>query len=248
MTGGQNQGKLKISHVFDRIGAMGQIFSDERLLDILKATLPDLAFVDAPLSEPPCVVCTRDVCPGVDACEDLVVANMQKIITETDKGKKRKRPINPQTQRYWDVMQWAESKGHFQESSYSANMAPLAVRAKTLQRRINEWQRGFKLKETSVPHFLRALAQGLSIPEDWARSYKAFGVGRENRERFVEALYQKELLDLNHLEDVAQSAENFSAMACALASCFFVRKQLQMPRNLFEEEHGWVYLPAWQNE
>ena len=243
MTGGLREGNLKITHVFDKIGAIGQIFSDERLLDILKATLPRLGFVDAPLSEPPCVACTRPTCPGIDGCEDLGVANMQSIISKSAKGKKRKRPINPQTQRYWDVRQWAESQTHLQEPSYSANMAPLVVRAKTLQRRINSWNVDFKLKETLVSQNLRIIADHLSMPSEWAQSYRAFGVGRDNRGKILEHLYREKWLALNHLDDIASSVENFHAMICALTACLFVEKRVLMPGSSFELEQGWVYLP-----
>ena len=243
MTGGISEGNLKIIHVFDKIGAMGKLFSDERLLDILKATLPNLAFVDCPLSEPPCVSCQRPSCPGVDACDDIGVAFMQSIVNTNEKGRKRKRPINPQTQRLWDVKRWAEDSTTLQEPSYSANMAPLVVRAKTLQRRLFGWKADFLLRETSVPLSLRVLAQNIDFPMEWAFGYRSFGIGKDNRSKVLEALIKNGYLSVHHSEEIIESSENFHSMICALIACMFEENMVELPGPGFSEEQGWVYLP-----
>ncbi|WP_132318377.1 hypothetical protein [Pseudobacteriovorax antillogorgiicola] len=243
MTGGLRDGNLKITHVFDKIGAIGGLFSDERLLDILKATKPEYVFVDCPVTEPPCVRCTRPACPGVDACDDLGVAFMQSIVSNNGRGRRRKRPINPQTQRVWDVRRWAADPAHLQEPSYSANMAPLVVRAKTLQRRIHSWRPNMKLRETSVPLSLRQLASQLALPQEWAMGYGSFGIGRKNRSLIFEALHQRKWVQLNHAEEVIASAENFHAFVCGVISCLFFENRVTQASNEFEEDQGWVYLP-----
>ena len=101
MTGQFLDGNLKMSYVFEKIAAFGSLFSDDRLFELIKITSPSEVFVDCPLTVPPCVSCERSLCPGVPACEDMAVAMMQAIASGASKT--RKRPLNPQTQRLWDV-------------------------------------------------------------------------------------------------------------------------------------------------
>src|SRR5690242_15299621 len=74
MTGHLGEGNLKINGVYDRMGTVHRLFSDDRLFDVLKSEQPERVMIDSPLTVPPCVACTRPVCPGVDACEDIAVA------------------------------------------------------------------------------------------------------------------------------------------------------------------------------
>ncbi len=243
MTGALGEGNLKIYQVFEKIGGVGKLFSDDRLFEILRQFYPQETFIDCPLTEPPCVSCQRDVCPGVDACEDMAVAYMQSITNNKLKGRRRKRPINPQTQRLWDVIQWSQDGYHLQEPSYSANMAPLVVRAKTLQRRLNGLAPPIQLKETLVPIALRRMGRAVGLPYDVLIGYRAFGVGRKNRELIVERLYREGKISLNCLEQVASSHENFHAFIAALVAAYFQESRCEAPENSFMRDQGWVFLP-----
>ena len=110
MTGAIGEGNLKIIRHFGKIGGVGRLFSDERLFEIIRQFRPDEVVIDCPVTEPPCVTCQRPRCPGVDACEDLAVAYMQSLVIGSEQGRKRKRPLNPQTQRIWDVTQWSRNR------------------------------------------------------------------------------------------------------------------------------------------
>ena len=105
MTGHLGEGNLKIDSIYDRLGPLHKLFSDDRLFEILRKERPDRIMIDSPLTVPPCVACTRLSCPGVIACEDIAVAYMQRML-ESSQGRRRKRPLNPQTQRIWDVKEW----------------------------------------------------------------------------------------------------------------------------------------------
>lgn len=251
MTGRLGEGNLKINAVLDRMGALHRLFSDDRLFDFLRREEPDRVMIDSPLTVPPCVACTRPSCPGVNACEDIAVAYMQKL-AESSAGKKRKRVMNPQTQRIWDVKEWFQWAPSLQEPTYSANKAPLVVRAMTLQRRLNILSRPMRLWETSVPHAVSCLVDQLGLDRELAYQYRAFEVGRERRTSLLEALHEHGFLEEDDIDEVAASVESFSAAIAAFVAALELFGFCSRPDNVFFQEQGWVYLPelscAWPRE
>ncbi len=101
---------LNIAGLYEKIGSQGKLFSDDRLVDILQLRGPfQEVFVDCPLSVPPCVSCERPVCPGAINCEDVSVAYMLALNEKIKSlGVRKKRPINPQSQRLWDIIYQSE--------------------------------------------------------------------------------------------------------------------------------------------
>ncbi len=251
MTGRLGEGNLKITAVLDRMGALHKLFSDDRLFEFLRMQQPDRVMIDSPLTVPPCVACTRPSCPGVNACEDIAVAYMQKL-AETSTGKKRKRLMNPQTQRIWDVKEWFRWNPSLQEPTYSANKAPLVVRAMTLQRRLNILSHPLRLWETSIPHVVTCLCDQLGLDRDIAYQYRAFEIGREKRTLLLEALHEHGFLEEDDIDEVAASVESFSATVAGFVAALELQGFCCKPDNAFFQEQGWVYLPelacAWPRE
>src|SRR5262249_33428731 len=107
LVGDPRKSPLKIAKVYEKIGAFGTLFSDERLAHILTLDGPFAeVFIDCPLTVPPCVACQRPMCPGVVKCDDVSVAYMLAISSKVRRrGARKARPVNPQSQRLWDVMQ-----------------------------------------------------------------------------------------------------------------------------------------------
>lgn len=241
MTGAFLDGNLKMIHTFEKISSLGKLFSDERLVSLLNFFDPSHVMIDCPINEPPCVVCTRPVCPGVNACEDIEV-NLMQVVSGSLK-RRRKRSINPQTQRLWDVFQLQKNAHHLQEPTYSANMAPLVVRAKTLQRRLNAYEQIAPLKETSVALGLRRIAQFLGLAPEVAQSYKAFAVGRKYRSLFLESMVKKGFISLHGVEDVERSVETFQAFIAALTAALEAQGLCEYPPSSYPDHSGWVYLP-----
>lgn len=251
MTGRLGEGNLKITAVLDRMGALHRLFSDDRLFEFLRRELPDRVMIDSPLTVPPCVACTRPSCPGVNACEDIAVAYMQ-MLAESAAGKKRKRVMNPQTQRIWDVKEWFQWAPSLQEPTYSANKAPLVVRAMTLQRRLNILPQPIRLWETSVPHALSCLVDQLGLDRELAYHYRAFEVGRDRRTDLLEALHERGFLEEDDIDEVAATVESFSAAIAAIVAALELFGFCSRPNNDFFMQQGWVYLPelacAWPRE
>lgn len=242
MTGHLGEGNLKISGIYDRMGTVSRLFSDDRLFEVLRSESPDRVMIDSPLSVPPCVACTRPMCPGVNACEDIAVAFMAKMV-DTKSGKKKKKPMNPQTQRIWDVKEWYHWHPSLQEPTYSSNKAPLVVRALTLQRRLNSLEKPLVLHETSIPHALSVFVEQLGMPRELAYQYRAFGVGREKRLAILQKLVDANLIDAKIPEEVSATVETFSAFIAALIAGMEQRGLVTYPENEFLRDQGWVYLP-----
>jgi hypothetical protein len=247
MTGFLGEGNLKIASVYDRLGPAYKLFSDERLFELLQHERPDRVMVDCPLTLPPCVACTRPSCPGVIACEDIAVSYMQKLL-ESSVGRRRKRPLNPQTQRVWDVEAWFEQSPHIQEPSYSANKAPLVVRARTLQRRLNSLSPPLVLHETSIPHVLLALCEQWGLPFKLGLEYRTFEEGEKRREEWLRQFQNRGLLsqDLrpSDLLLLTRELEVFSAWISGMMAYWHAAGHAPEASNPFYAEQGWVYLPV----
>jgi hypothetical protein len=242
MTGHLGEGNLKISSIYDRMGTVNRLFSDDRLFEVLRAEAPDRVMIDSPLSVPPCVACTRAMCPGVKACEDIAVAYMQKMV-DTKGSKKRKRPMNPQTQRIWDVKESYHWHPSLQEPTYSSNKAPLVVRSLTLQRRLNSLAIPVMLHETSIPHALSVFVEQLGLARELAYQYRAFGVGREKRQAILRHLADARLVSSEIPPEVSATIETFSAYIAAVVAGMEQRDLVSRPENEFFRDQGWVYLP-----
>lgn len=242
LAGPAGEGPLKIQGIYDRMGTVNKLFSDDRLFEVLRAEDPDRVMIDSPLSVPPCVACTRPVCPGVNACEDIAVAFMQKMV-DTHTGKKKKKPMNPQTQRIWDVKEWYRWHPSLQEPTYSSNKAPLVVRSLTLQRRLNSLEKPLRLYETSIPHAISVLVDQLALPSDLAYEYRAFGIGREKRQAILRKLVEMRFLDAEIPPEVSATVEVFSAVIAGVVAGMEQRDLVSRPENEFFQGQGWVYLP-----
>ena len=234
--------------LYEKIGSMGSLFSDDRILDILNhhqgvATV----MVDCPATEPPCVACTRATCPGAVRCEDVSVAMMMAIEHRRGRrGAHKLRPLNPQNQRLWDVMYARGGSWGNLEPSYSANLAPLVVRARTLQRRLRSLYPEMKLRETHIPILLSQLAT-LFDRGAWANEFRNFENGRAIRDEIVGFLAQSAHLPLrieisqDARQSISQTVETFQAFLAAAMAAWRHVGLASTPTPFFEEQNeGWV--------
>lgn len=251
---------LRIVKVYEKIGSFGSVFSDERLADILLHEGPFAeVFVDSPLTAPPCVECQRPHCPSVMKCEDIGVAYMMALASQQKRrGVHRIRPLNPQSQRLWDVLQTFSvdkfEKKSRQEPSYSANLAPLVARGKTLQRRLNAAIPGLELKETQVAQALEVLMSDLNIPgltgEKASKQYRSFELGLQTRAAIVDHLIATTALDVLGSAEAAagsegliESVETFNAFVCAWVGAAHVAGLTVERPDSIPAGQGWVFLP-----
>jgi len=170
-------------------------------------------------------------------------------------GARRVRPLNPQSQRLWDVIQVFSQDKELGEPTFSANQAPLVIRARTLQKRLNAMATPVVLRETQVPGSLAALAPLLRLPIDIRRDYRNFERGRATRIQIFDALVSTRMLgtqgpsagEVARMRDLCiTSVEVFQALIAALVASLYTRRLTSMPPPAFvtnDTGDGWVYLP-----
>lgn len=242
-----------LHRVYDRVGpAKSKLYSDERLFDIFSVEGPFTQVVtDCPLTVPPCVACQRSLCPGVIPCEDVGVAYMLALSESYRERTKRKKPrsFNPQAQRLFDVQRLLNDDVAGFEPSYSSNMAPLVVRAQTLQKRLNGLRHPVMLKETNVPMALPLLLPLLGLDAQMGMTYRSFELGKEVRCRIIEQVIKRKWLlvttedEDDVLDDLSGSVEVFHAFVCALMALLIERDWVQAKPSSLLALSEWVFLP-----
>ncbi len=248
-----NQSGTQFLTLYEKIGSVGTLFSDERIIDILKL-VPALSatFVDCPISEPPCVNCDRPVCPGVVRCDDVAVGMMMAIEQKRGrKGAHKLRPLNPQNLRLWDAMFGRGEEFGKLEPTYSANLAPLVVRAKTLQRRLRMVLPEVMLRETNVSFLLKQIENVLG-GEGWSTGYRNFEKGFDLRCEILSQLSSKRTLSLSPrlgiaisedaIDDIAGSVESFHAFMAGAMAVWAHKGMAREPTPYFKQNEGWVDL------
>ena len=248
-----SHGEAKFESLYEKIGSVGSLFSDERIIEILRL-IPNLrhVFVDCPTTEPPCVKCERPICPGVLRCEDVAVGMMLSINQKRGrKGAHKLRPLNPQNMRLWDAMYGRGDEFGNMEPSYSANLAPLVVRARTLQRRLRSEMPDIELKETHIPFLLRQM-ESLLGKTAWADGYRGFEKGLRTRCEILTQIAKDDSsadqpalrvrMSLDQIEEIAASVEVFQAFMASAMACWSDQGLSRRRTQYFAENSGWVEL------
>jgi hypothetical protein len=245
---------IRVAGIFGRIGNYGRHLSDDRLIEIMKRHAPlSGVFVDVPLTLPPCMACTRPHCPGVTRCEDVSVNYMLALAEKlTPRRQRRHRPVNPQSQRLWDIYHTSQRSGPAHEPTYNPNIAPLITRAKTLQRRLKLVLPSITVSETNIPLALELLAESFGSDLSLAREYRSFSVGIERRHAWLEILMDEGWLSdetsPDMVDEISSSVEIFHSFLAAFIGCMaqsFLSSQI--PQE-YDASLGWVYLPSLQVE
>ncbi len=238
---------LDIIGLYEKIGSFGKLFSDDRLIEILRHEGPlKQIFIDCPMSQPPCVSCSRPRCPGATSCDDISVAYMLALSEKAKlQGRRKKRPINPQSQRIWDVERVVEDRV-FHEPSYSANMAPLVTRALVLQRRLKMIDENSKIYETSVDKALSKISSDIGLKPSHVKAYKSFDQGVKVRQGLIKSLVcHGWLSEPNHEIEtqITKSIDAFQALITGLVAGLYSGGLTQEKPSEYLAEDGWVYLP-----
>jgi hypothetical protein len=239
---------LRLVAVHGRIGNYGRHLSDERLIELLRPQMPvSRIVVDVPLTVPPCVTCTRPVCPGVSSCDDVSVNFMLSLAERSHpRRQRRSRPINPQSQRLWDMLHLVNHPERTIEPTYNSNVAPLVTRARTFRRRLNHEFPELRINETNVGLSLQVLAEEFDLPFEWAREFRSFSAGGSVRRQWLAALQSIRMLGhhtAEQLTPVAESVEAFQAFAGALVGALAMAGLVAHAPEDYDEELGWVQVP-----
>jgi len=231
----------QVANILEKIGPLGNVGADERILEIISQSgVSDVIFIDAPLASPPCVSCLEPVCPGAMACSDVRVAYISALAA---KAGHRRRPIDPQAHRVWDVMQMQDRK--FVDPTYSSSQSALVIRAQVLEKRLRSLNPRFRFKETHVPLAVLRLSSTLKIPQLELKQFRKFENGLRVRQRILTSFLENQLVAMNS-EDFAKisgSLEVFQAFLCAWLCVQDFLEFLQPPPKQYPLGEPWVWLP-----
>jgi hypothetical protein len=233
-----------------RLSNYGQHLSDERITEIILST-PQLEaiYVDAPLDLPPCMLCKLQTCPGVHSCDDPAVSFMQAISARLNPRKQRRqRPIQPQAHRLWDLLalEKLEELRELREYHFSPQHIPLAVRARTLQRRLEHKGVATPIRETSLPIGLHLMAESMGLRTDVVKRFRSFEEGLATRQMLLQALLDCHWLDIQNDQWIDQLDQDLDAFKAVLTAVFasIVERGLTLDRpSQFPSHQSWVHLP-----
>lgn len=139
------------------------------------------------------------------------------------------------------------------EPGFSANMVPLVVRARTLQRRLAGASCALPMYETSMGLTVLRLAERSGMSEQEAARYRSFEVGRKVRRKLMDGLVEEGLLADPFCDDrldssaLWSSVETFHAMLASLVAGWWSVGWIEKPPPHYPVETGWVYVPAFVN-
>jgi hypothetical protein len=244
--------KIFLLDIYDRISGHDDQTGDEALLELLEELRPGVARigVNVPLTLPPCVTCTRRVCPLPAKCTVPAVRQMREYARrETGRGPAaRGREFTPYTQRPIEL--WIRRKvlGGLPEShqfvvdeALGGNKAPLTARMHFLKWHLSD----FKVVEAWPKLTVALLSAEFGVHRRTIESYRRLEEGVHARAELLEKIaeecgifiYERDLRKLSH------SLTAFDAFICAYTALLSDSGHcVKMPPG-FPASSGWVEFP-----
>jgi hypothetical protein len=143
-------------------------------------------------------------------------------------------------------MQLNQDEGEAQEPTYSANLAPLVTRARTLQRRLNAMSPRIELLETQVANAIALMQEPLGLPDHARQHYRRFETGLAMRQGVLGAMVGARLLapmKSSLSEQLCATVEVFHAFIAAVVASLQGSGLTQQRPDHYRDADGWVYLP-----
>ena len=227
----------------------GKAFYDEQLCAYLRGHVEGaVCAVDAPLTLPACVRCTRLECPGQAACVDTTVEWFRRVGNDlvAGQGRANGKPLTtPYTQRASEVV-LHRRHGILPRETLGQGMGPLTARARYL---VQSLRPSFRLEENLIEVYPKATIHRL-FGARAARGYKRQTAAQRVRLGIIERLADEARLRFarrprNWPEFCDQSDHLFDALICAYTAYLWARDGWTLPevdREVFRED-GWIYFP-----
>jgi predicted nuclease with RNAse H fold len=236
--------RLWVEEALGRVN--GQPFYDQALCDYLLGHVGAVCAIDAPLTLPACVRCTRTTCPGAGACADETVAWLRArapTLGRMPPPRNGKPPATPYTQRAAEIV----LHRHYDilpRETLGQGMGPLTARAQYLKRALAA---GYRLGENLIEVYPKATIHML-FGQKMARGYKRQTAAARVRLEILEDLAERGRLSFappNWREFCDQNDHLFDAVICAYTAFLWAREGWTLPaadRQVFEAD-GWIWFP-----
>lgn len=245
----------------------GQPWTDDVLLDFVGDKGSDTVLaIDAPLTEPSCVRCTKSTCPGQRACTvpsvvwlrekgrelyEAAIARSDRIAaipsqtgfaTSATSDADPRIPMAPYTHRCTEVLL------HFEEDLLGRDLVgqgpgPLSARAGHLRRVLAE--RGYRLNDNLIEVSPRATVSAL-FGEEKSRWYKRDADPWLTRASIIEGLQESLRFGPRSglsREEVLRNDHCFDALLSAYTAYLYATGDWQMPDDELFQGDGWIWAP-----
>lgn len=235
--------KVLVSGLSAQISTEENENSDQRLIALVKESKASSIGINAPLSMPPCITCTKPICPGFEVCDVPSVKWMREEIRTS--GLKISTPY---TQRPVDLLlrgRWQKEKSFIPaDETLGAGRAPLAARMHYLKRHLAP-----SLFEVYPRMALVGISSWFRISDRELRLCRDVEVGVDNRFSILEKL-GTDLRDLGiphlylynaDLLTFAKELSAFDALLCGLMALYQDLQFLEEP--IVDREWGYITKP-----
>lgn len=241
--------KIFVLDVQAGLGASDNTSSDnvliETLLDHAEGHFQPYLAVNAALSLPPCITCTRKTCPTPSACTVPEVKWMRRFLEEQHIQK----DLTPYTQRPVElylrhqVLEELPNKLRFDcDETLGGNRAPMTARMHYLK---FHTQNKFSLLEVHPKLTVVAIGTALKIPQRYLTSYRSLDHGVSAREHIVHEIckYYELFVYERDEKKIAENLNSFDAFILALSAWFHDNDMKIKPPKGFPSSAGWLFIP-----
>lgn len=252
------ENKVFLLDIHDRIGGTEEEGADKALIGHIKDLVRNhpkntvsLA-VNVPLELPPCIPCTKKICPFPDKCTVPAVKWMRDTVKRASKSGSANLPrikeFTPYTQRpielwiRYHVLPDLPEKLKFDiDETLGGNKAPLTARMQFLKRHLGD-TRTFEVWPKLT---IACLNAKLKLSQRILTSYRRLEEGAFARGEILEA-FSKTLGLFIYERDARKLASNlssFDAFICAYTALLADNGKCALPPKGFPTASGWVHYP-----
>ncbi|MGZ3687778.1 MAG: hypothetical protein ACXWP5_01060 [Bdellovibrionota bacterium] len=246
--------KIFLLDIYDRIVNEDNQTGDEALLDLISEHRGNASRmgVNVPLTLPPCVTCTRKVCPMPSKCTVPAVKWMReatkRAAKHADDHGMRVREFTPYTQRpvelllRYSLLPELPVSHRFEiDETLGGNRAPLTARMHFLKNHF----KGLELVEVLPKLTVAILTHELGIPRRTVSTYRHLEEGILSREQILETLADRHGIFIydRDIRKLSQSLPAFDAFICAYTALLSDTEQCAKIPAGYPLPSGWTEFP-----
>lgn len=234
--------KVFLSRLYEKIKSEEEVSGDLKIHELINQQDKKLKYVafDTALDLPQCLNCKLK-CPGYENCKEPHITWMWKHYKETSKKKKPKKLFTPYTERAVEMYFQTELESPFHlHHAMGANSAPLLARALFIKRRLS-----CEVIEVYPKLTMHRLGESLGLMKSTLQDHRAAFGGDESREKFIQALNEKDIAFIYHQDakSMVENSHSFEAFLCGLTAFLKYLDQTEHRPKGFPKEEAWIEFP-----